>query len=222
MQSIFAVDIILKFFTDYRDKSEVLVTSHKKIAIRYFQFWFFIDLICVIPFQIYSFEVENFIRILRLLKFSRVLNLLVKFLNGIFKLIKITKTVKDLNKIKFFLNCITKLWQSLIIMIFTIYGTACVFYWYLKKFDNNFEQRYIEGYSQDRKLLYLLYFITTTLASIGFGDFFPTNRYEKGFIMLVIIFGIASYSYIMGIFNSSISEYNEIMSEPDNLFNLQI
>ena len=48
---IFAIDIVLNFFTAY-EKNKTIEVRHKKIASRYFRGWFLIDVFATIPFQL--------------------------------------------------------------------------------------------------------------------------------------------------------------------------
>jgi hypothetical protein len=50
VDAIFAVDIVLWFFTSYTDPyKQVEITSHKMIAINYFKTWFFVDFVSTFP-----------------------------------------------------------------------------------------------------------------------------------------------------------------------------
>ena len=47
---IWAVDLILTFFTAYKDSyTHKLVTSHRQIAVHYLTGWFVVDLIALMP-----------------------------------------------------------------------------------------------------------------------------------------------------------------------------
>jgi len=50
----FFVDIVLTFFTSYYDDQKFIgVETFKDIARRYIKGWFFFDLICVFPFELF-------------------------------------------------------------------------------------------------------------------------------------------------------------------------
>lgn len=80
----FFVDMIKTFFTSYFDESrQEWVTDHRVIALKYTRFWFTIDLVSILPFDMMSFFTSNealenakgarLIRLLRLLKLLRIL-----------------------------------------------------------------------------------------------------------------------------------------------------
>ena len=47
----FLVDIILTFFTSFTDSYNLEVTDHKRIMKNYIKFWFWIDVLSIIPFD---------------------------------------------------------------------------------------------------------------------------------------------------------------------------
>jgi len=49
-----------------------------------------------------------------------------------------------------------------------------------------------------RTVLINTYFAFTTLTSVGFGDFYPVSKIERGCYVLVFLFGVALFSYFMG------------------------
>ena len=50
---LFLVDLILTFMTTFTDHfTNVEVTNHKRIAIKYLKGWFFVDFLSILPFEI--------------------------------------------------------------------------------------------------------------------------------------------------------------------------
>ena len=47
----------------------------------------------------------------------------------------------------------------------------------------------------------------TTLATIGYGDFSPKTKVEKITVIIIMILGIAFFSYIMGNFSGILASY---------------
>lgn len=65
-----------------------------------------------------------------------------------------------------------------------------------------------------------VYWSFTTLATVGFGDIAPINKYEKIFVIFVFMFGVTVFSYAQsqfaGIFNT-IQEINRGYEEDSDL-----
>lgn len=51
------------------------------------------------------------------------------------------------------------------------------------------------------------YYMFTSLSTVGFGDLHPRGNFERLFCALILLFGVAIFSYIMGIFIDILSEF---------------
>ena len=87
----FAIDILLTFFTGYHNDSEVYVTSHWRIALRYLKFWFWLDCLSIVPFQLIIPEggYTVFLRVSRLPRLYKITKLS--------RVIRSAKTVREQN-----------------------------------------------------------------------------------------------------------------------------
>ena len=56
------------------------------------------------------------------------------------------------------------------------------------------------GWSNHNRALAILYFMFTTLSSVGFGDYHPKNSYERAFTAFILLTGVTIFSYLMGNF----------------------
>ena len=79
IDSLFAADIVLNFFTGYYDQDMVLVTDHALIAKKYLRWWFWIDVGATVPFDVIVEVASNKdggeLRALKLIRFFRLLKL---------------------------------------------------------------------------------------------------------------------------------------------------
>ena len=50
------------------------------------------------------------------------------------------------------------------------------------------------------------YFTLTTITTVGYGDFFPTNVPERIFAMITMVIGVVAFSIATGSFSSIISQ----------------
>jgi hypothetical protein len=51
-----------------------------------------------------------------------------------------------------------------------------------------------------------MYWATVTCTTVGYGDILPMNGYEMIWAMLIIVFGVAVFSYILSDLSSKFSE----------------
>lgn len=64
------------------------------------------------------------------------------------------------------------------------------------------------------------YFSFTSLSTVGFGDLHPLNNYERALTAIVLLFGVAVFSIVMGNFieiSDSFMSMNEEFDDGDNL-----
>ena len=64
-------------------------------------------------------------------------------------------------------------------------------------------------------MIILTYFAFTSLTTVGFGDYAPKGDAERLFIAMVLLFGVAMFSYVMGNFVNILSQANIINSDID-------
>ena len=50
------------------------------------------------------------------------------------------------------------------------------------------------------RCLVVIYFAFTSLSTVGFGDYHPKSDEERIFVAFLLLVGVATFSYIMGIF----------------------
>jgi hypothetical protein len=81
-------------------------------------------------------------------------------------------------------------------------------------FDNFYlsEREILENYP---RLIIMLYFALTTLSTVGYGDYHPISNLEMMFASLIMMGGVAFFSYIMGNFLEIVSNYSSKMGSLD-------
>ena len=82
----------------------------------------------------------------------------------------------------------------------------------IKTFITDFFDK--EDTDQERLTL-MLYFALTTLSTVGYGDYYPVSPVEMIFTSLVMLGGVAFFSYIMGNFIEILSNYDAQMGTVD-------
>lgn len=97
MDIFFLIDILFCFFSAYEDDNDDIIESRKVIAINYISGWFVIDVLAILPVQLFfgttgeQSNLNEMIRIVRLGKLSKLLKLL--------KLLRVLKVLKNQGKI---------------------------------------------------------------------------------------------------------------------------
>ena len=83
--------------------------------------------------------------------------------------------------------------------------------------DNNFVETFgLNEFPYDfDRFITSCYFIITTLAVIGYGDIYPKTNIEKIIDMLIMILGVAFFSYIMGNFINIVHGFDDLTEEKD-------
>jgi potassium voltage-gated channel Eag-related subfamily H protein 8 len=69
--------------------------------------------------------------------------------------------------------------------------------------------------SNRSKVIISCYFALTTLSTVGYGDYFPISMMERIVAVVIMLGGVAFFSYIMGNFIEIISNYEKKMGVVD-------
>ena len=183
---IFLLDVFLSFTSSYWYHEHTLITNRKLIIKKYLKTWFFFDIISAIPFQLLS-EKYSICVLLSLLKYFKLISSSVSFPVPAF--FNLSSAAERLCKI-----------LAAIILIVQVF--ACSWYFFAKV--QNFPVdcwiiRYnLQNYSNFYIYLSAVYWVVTTITTIGFGDITPRNNSEKIFTIIVMCFGVSLYSITIG------------------------
>lgn len=148
---------------------------------QYFRTWFSIDLLAAIPFGILfsgiNLESVQGLRALRLLKLMRLLKLA--------KLVPIIRKSKILKSIN----------PSLVRMIIFLFFLSLAAHWMACLWIG------LDVNSQNRTLVELyvraLYWVLTTMTTVGYGDIVATTIPQYLFTMILMILGAGTYGYVI-------------------------
>lgn len=78
-------------------------------------------------------------------------------------------------------------------------------------FDNsNWNLIDYDGY---QKTIIAMYFALTSLSTIGFGDFYPKNNFERLVCSFMLLGGVSIFSYVLGELRSMISHIKMLTGE---------
>ena len=229
VELIFVIDIGLNFLHAYRDPDtfkEVRVL--KQIGYNYVRYgWFFVDFISVFPFR-YLLPQGNAGEITKLLRLAR-LPRLIKLID----IQRFKKTVQSLMAggtsreenitMQYVLLYVYKIIRLIIIAMIITYFIGCV-WWQVCITSSSFNPGYnfieynelsSETTPVIKQLIISCYYALTTLSTVGYGDFFPISNFERITAVIIMLGGVAFFSYIMGNFIEIISNYDSKMGMVD-------
>ena len=88
--------------------------------------------------------------------------------------------------------------------------------------ENSFIIKYNLLYvSSHERFIYSCYFVLTALSTVGYGDYNAQNDYEKIFGIIIMLLGVAIFSYVMSEFSDQINIYNQTFGDMNKSENLQ-
>ena len=115
-------------------------------------------------------------------------------------------------------------------MILICYSVGCIWFWYSREVahepysDEHFvdDNAKLTDENNRTKLLRSWFFALTTISTVGYGDYLPKNNSELALIILILLVGVGVFAYIMGSFNSAVTDYDSLNPDDENLSRLNI
>ncbi len=219
INSIYFFDFSIYFFVGFYDDDDILRTGLRAMFFHYLKHWFIVNLISVIPFKTifiifdtscqdihflksykYSSQIYYLLTSLRLVKTIRIFK--NKFLNYI---------DEKLDKYEFYNNYLGLL-KGIAIFILTLHVGVCIFIFLGRNDYPNWIINFnFEGHSFKKLYFIGIYYIITTVTTVGYGDLTCVTPKEKLFGIFIEIVGIIAYSWIL----TSISNYVKSKSDQE-------
>ena len=213
----YIIDFILGFFITYYSKEDLLVSKLNFLIYNYISTWFLLDLFEAIPF--------NFILYYKLPKnnsysqsYSNPNSLYYLF--TLIQKLKIFKILSENSNIMIFLNKFehftfySSVYISLIGFFLILHNISCI-YIFLGKFTYPNWIVHL-GIEQDNFIeiyIYALYYIISTVTTVGYGDVSTYTCLERFFGIFILIVGIMGYSVAL----TSVSGYiHKMNSKAEN------
>ena len=216
---LYIIDLITGFFRAYYNFEEFLIRNNIEIIIHYLKGWFIFDFIEGIPFYtIFNFNEKKCNRnIIHYLDNIDIYNAYYSLL--IIKILKIFKTFnhnKTMNKINDFLNNndFFNNWNgvifTLLVLLSLIHFCSCFLIYFGKIIypgwitvndiqNNSFSDIYVTA----------IYYLMTTLTTVGYGDISVRTTYERFYQIILLLVGTCAYSWILTFISNYIKKMNE-------------
>ena len=220
IDSFFMIDILMTFNTGYYSKGSV-VKDRKKIFLHYLRGWFCLDFLASFPINwmvsgpneelnlfsssdftltnaMRSVRVIRILRLLRIFKLKRILSKLDSYymdisrsLNGILGFLKLAVTIL------FCAHLIACFWH----LIAALNYDADPDTWITKYgiYSNDLAERYVSS----------IYWATTTMLAVGYGDIVPVTILEKALCILAMFMSCAVFGYAMNMVNALFQEMDQ-------------
>ena len=231
---IFIFDLIINFFKAYYNFDEQLITRSEKIILNYIKGYFILDFICAIPYysiiKIIKFKTYKGSNIvIRCSKYyDHVINdryqlveiiKLIKFLKCVNNKNIVSNYIKDsLNQIAFF-GTWSYLLTSAFFSLLVLHLTACIHIFIsCTTFPNWIVQKNLHMSHFIKIYLSSIYFLITTVTSVGYGDIIGNSFTEIIFQIFLLIVGIIAYSWLI----SSLSNYVQENNSQNEVFNQKL
>ncbi len=192
---ILVLDIFYNLYYYRHWEDEILFEEHSGIQF-YLRRWFVIDIVAVIPFNLF-------------------------FPHSLFQLIRLVKLVK----IAYFMRILKRReiqYANVFTLVFFFFWISHFAHWLacgwlnLRGLDNSIT--FIDNYVKS------LYWTVTTITTVGYGDITPVNTTQTLYALFVEILGVGTYGYLIGKIASFLSKKdpakNRYMTNLENLTTL--
>jgi hypothetical protein len=119
-----------------------------------------------------------------------------------------------------------KIFRLFIIAFIITYFSGCVWYLIAEEYKDEekvsfYYKNKLDTKDNTSKLIISCYFALTTLATVGYGDYYPITDAEIMTAVTLMLCGVAFFSYIMGSFIEIISNYQKKMGVIDKSTSLR-
>ena len=204
---LFLVDFVLRFFKEFTNRKKQIIQNIKLISKKYLEELLIPDLIALIPLRMVGhFKYECLLRLFRIIKVPKFFNL-IDMDRLSYKIAGLAYKSECLAKKLLVLKILT-VWEIIVQvleMVFITFLISCLWYNYSYHVyvndlePNNFILNFaLADDSKSQRFIKSWYFIFTTLSTVGYGDFYATNKHEQWFAILLLLAGPTWFAFTMG------------------------
>lgn len=192
VEVLFIIDIILNFRTTFVNKKGEVVTKPKSIAIHYVRGWFLVDVLAALPFDLlFAANLYSRNTLIHLLKLTRLLRL--------------ARLMQKMDRFSQYSAIIL----TLLMLMFSLmaHWMACIWYVIAIEEIENWDVGWVNQLALKlgtnhtdtaTKYITALYFTTSSLTSVGFGNVSANTNAEKVFSILTMLIGALMHAVVFG------------------------
>nr|CCA26896.1 Voltagegated Ion Channel (VIC) Superfamily putative [Albugo laibachii Nc14] len=214
---VFAIDIVLHFFTGVQLQNDEILYELKAISLAYIKGWFLLDLLSTLPIDFISkwtghsstnnqallaAKLVRSLKITRLFKLAHVRKLSVMFQN-LEDAVYTNQSVLSMIKIGLLMFSVSHLVACLWRFCATIPSDST------KTWVTEFHYNEV-GRANQATLQYLasVYWAIVTMATIGYGDIVAQNNLERIVSIAIMAVGVTLFGYVIGTISSLVSNFD--------------
>lgn len=214
----FIADMAINFVRAYWDTDAgCWISSRRAISRRYLRGWFWLDLLSILPFDLYAVAMADKADVsqLRILRTVRVFRLA--------KLLRVARASRILSRWEERMSmsyCTLSLAKYTTLVLFMTHWVACA--WHIVLVSEDAQENWLTKYlGEDAALateahqVYVtcLYFALMTLSTVGYGDITPATDAERTFCVALFLVGGALWAYVVGAVCSIVASVDKATSE---------
>jgi len=194
----FGIDMVLTCFMAIEEPDGTYIVEVREITRRYVcQGFFFIDLLAIIPFND-LFQASKALKFVKQVRFLRMLKAL--------RLRNLEKKIARYDYDPRFPTGSLRLTKIFLVLLCFMHFTGC-FFAYAGSHSGRESWLYEHYPTWEDESTWSVYFLsiywsTTTLTTVGYGDYSPINDYEIAIAMTTMIVGAIGFSLITGTISS--------------------
>ncbi|KAH7964750.1 hypothetical protein HPB49_001162 [Dermacentor silvarum] len=200
VEAMFIIDIGLNFRTTFVNKKGEVVAKPKSVALNYLRGWFIVDLLAALPFDLlnaaglYNRDNQMYLHLLKLTRLLRLARLLQKMDRySQYSVVVLTLLMLMFTLVSHWLACI---WFVIAVQEMESYPNNNISW--LNQLSMKLQYDVLRPLDMAATYITALYFTTSSLTSVGFGNVAANTNAEKVFSILTMLIGALMHAVVFG------------------------